>query len=43
MAKQAHQIIVDQRPALILLDWMLPGSVSGVDLCRRLKRDENLA
>ncbi len=23
-AKQAHQIIVDQRPALILLDWMLP-------------------
>ena len=42
-AKQAHQIIVDQRPALILLDWMLPGGVSGVDLCRRLKRDENLA
>ena len=41
--KQAHQIIVDQRPALILLDWMLPGGVSGVDLCRRLKRDENLA
>ncbi|MCU0189331.1 response regulator, partial [Citrobacter freundii] len=38
-----HQIIVDQRPALILLDWMLPGGVSGVDLCRRLKRDENLA
>ena len=30
-AKQAHQIIVDQRPALILLDWMLPGGVSGVD------------
>jgi len=26
-----------------LLDWMLPGGVSGVYLCRRLKRDENLA
>ena len=42
-AKQAHQMIVDQRPALILLDWMMPGGVSGVDLCRRLKRDENLS
>ncbi|CAG2157448.1 unnamed protein product [Oppiella nova] len=42
-AKQAHQMIVDQRPSLILLDWMMPGGVSGVDLCRRLKRDENLA
>lgn len=42
-AKQAHQMIVDQRPALILLDWMMPGGVSGVDLCRRLKRDDNLA
>ena len=41
-AKQAHQMIVDQRPALILLDWMMPGGVSGVDLCRRLKRDETL-
>ncbi|MEK5782358.1 response regulator, partial [Acinetobacter baumannii] len=36
------QMIVDQRPALILLDWMMPGGVSGVDLCRRLKRDETL-
>ena len=42
-ARQAHQMIVDQRPALILLDWMMPGGVSGVDLCRRLKRDETLA
>ena len=33
-AKQAHQIIVDQRPALILLDWMLPGQ-SGVSLARQ--------
>ena len=26
-AKQAHQMIVDQRPVLILLDWMMPGGV----------------
>lgn len=41
-ARQAHQIIVDQRPALVLLDWMLPNGMSGIDLCRRLKRDESL-
>lgn len=35
----AHQIIVDERPSLVLLDWMLPG-LSGVDLARRLKREE---
>lgn len=40
---QAHQMIVDKRPQLILLDWMLTGGSSGVDLCRRLKQDENLA
>ncbi|WP_111655368.1 phosphate regulon transcriptional regulator PhoB [Isoalcanivorax indicus] len=38
-AQRAHEIIVDERPALILLDWMLP-SVSGIELARRLKRDE---
>lgn len=42
-ARQAHQMIVDQRPCIILLDWMLPGGTSGVDLCRRLKRDETLS
>lgn len=42
-AKEAHHKIVDQRPALILLDWMLPNGVSGIDLCRRLKRDESLS
>jgi two-component system phosphate regulon response regulator PhoB len=42
-AKQAHQMIVAERPCIILLDWMLPGGTSGVDLCRRLKRDETLA
>jgi two-component system phosphate regulon response regulator PhoB len=39
-ALAAHPVIVDERPALILLDWMLPG-MSGIELARRLKRDEN--
>ena len=38
-AQQAHAIIVDRKPDLILLDWMLPGT-SGIELARRLKRDE---
>ncbi len=38
-SQQAHTIIIDERPNLILLDWMLPGS-SGIDLARRLKKDE---
>lgn len=25
------------RPNLVLLDWMLPGSLSGLDVCRRLR------
>ncbi|GAB2723598.1 phosphate regulon transcriptional regulator PhoB [Halomonas garicola] len=37
-AQDAHAMIVDQRPDLVLLDWMLPG-VSGIELARRLKRD----
>jgi len=40
-ALQAHHKIVDERPSLVLLDWMLPG-MTGVELCRRLKRDETL-
>ena len=38
-AQQAHSLIVDKKPDLILLDWMLPGT-SGIELARRLKRDE---
>lgn len=38
-ARQAHSLIVDKKPDLILLDWMLPGT-SGIELARRLKRDE---
>ncbi len=38
-AQQAHTLVVDRKPDLILLDWMLPGT-SGIELARRLKRDE---
>lgn len=37
-AHDAHTLVVDQRPDLILLDWMMP-DVSGVEFSRRLKRD----
>lgn len=38
-AQDAHAAIVDRKPDLVLLDWMLPGT-SGVELLRRLKREE---
>ena len=38
-AQDAHSIIVDNKPDLLLLDWMLPGT-SGIELARRLKRDD---
>jgi len=31
----------EEKPALIILDWMMPG-LSGIDLCRELKRDKDL-
>ena len=37
--QSAYQLIVDERPSLVLLDWMLPGG-SGLELMRRLKREE---
>ena len=40
---EAHQQVVDHRPALILLDWMLTGEKSGIDFCRMLKNDDSLA
>ena len=39
---QAYQQVVDHRPDLLLLDWMLMGNQSGIDLCRLLKKDEML-
>lgn len=38
-AQEAHSLIIDHKPNLILLDWMMPGT-SGIELARRLKRDE---
>jgi len=35
----AYTLIVDERPDIILLDWMLPGG-SGLELLRRLKRND---
>ena len=37
--RQARQLLVDERPALALIDWMLP-DMSGLELTRLLKRDE---
>ncbi len=36
---EAQERIASRLPDMILLDWMLPGT-SGIDLARRLKRDE---
>ena len=38
-AHDAHVSIIDNKPDLVLLDWMLPGG-SGIELARRLRRDE---
>ena len=37
--RDAYTLVVDERPDLLLLDWMLPGG-SGIELLRRLKRDD---
>ena len=37
--QQAYTLVVDERPDILLLDWMLPGG-SGLELLRRLKRDD---
>ncbi|WP_295720488.1 phosphate regulon transcriptional regulator PhoB [uncultured Halovibrio sp.] len=41
-SSEAHQRLAEQVPDLMLVDWMLPGT-SGIDLARRLKRDEGTA
>lgn len=38
-AAAALALIVDNRPDVVLLDWMMPGT-SGYELLRRLRRDE---
>ena len=37
-ARLAHAVIIDRRPDIVLLDWMMPGT-TGLELLRRLKRD----
>jgi two-component system phosphate regulon response regulator PhoB len=41
-AKDAFVAVMDHRPDMILLDWMLP-ETSGIELARRLKRDPGTA
>lgn len=38
-AQSAQIIVIDDRPDLILLDWMMPG-MSGLEFARQLRRDE---
>ena len=38
-SRQARRLLADERPALALVDWMLP-DMSGLELTRMLKRDE---
>jgi two-component system, OmpR family, phosphate regulon response regulator PhoB len=36
--EQAELIVAEERPDLVLLDWMLP-AVSGIEICRRLRNN----
>ncbi|WP_271272213.1 phosphate regulon transcriptional regulator PhoB [Aliamphritea hakodatensis] len=38
-AQAAHSIVLDEKPDMVLLDWMMPG-ISGVEFARRLRKDE---
>ena len=38
-AQSAHGRIIDDKPDLVLLDWMMPGT-TGLELLRRLRRNE---
>jgi two-component system phosphate regulon response regulator PhoB len=41
-ATEAQELVADQNPSLILLDWMLPG-MSGLEFAKWLKRDQQLS
>lgn len=41
-AQKAHELVVDEQPDIILLDWMMPG-VTGLEFLRRLRRSEMTA
>src|SRR5262245_1013732 len=38
-AEEALELLDGQQPAVVIIDWMLPGA-SGLELARRLRRDE---
>jgi two-component system phosphate regulon response regulator PhoB len=38
-AQDAHAQIVDNKPDMVLLDWMMPGT-SGIEFARRLRKEE---
>jgi len=39
--EEAILLVIEEPPDLILLDWMLP-SLSGIEVCRRIRRNESL-
>lgn len=39
-AEDAQEVLAESMPDILLLDWMLPG-ISGVEMARRLKKDES--
>ena len=41
-AREAHALVLDERPDLVLLDWMMPDT-NGYELLRRLRKDESTA
>ncbi len=41
--KSAYVAVVDHKPDLILLDWMMPFGESGIDFALRLKKDPTTA
>lgn len=40
-SRDAFQVIKQERPDLLILDWMMP-ELSGIELCRMVKSDEEL-
>jgi two-component system phosphate regulon response regulator PhoB len=42
-ANSALEIALAQAPHVVITDFMLPGGVTGADLCRNLKRHERTA
>jgi len=41
-SKNALTIIKNEKPSLIILDWMMP-ELSGIDLCNMIKNDPEIA